>query len=256
MSALSDSDYEFFKQHGYIALTDVFSDEEVSRLLGLFDRDREQSQYSWAGGVGWTQALNNEVLITSPGMEFSLRKERILDAVTQLLGGPVCFAQTGYRYMGQFQVEGSSREFHHGWHRDRPHWMEHPLRMEFAHALIYLADVDEHTHCFSISPESIDEPVLDDNTAQLARGGVVNLHGPAGTVVLFNYSVLHTATRRTTDVERKTIQSYYGLRSRPYLCDLCVVPTTLWRDHPDAQVRDFYSNLNDKSRAYAAAFDG
>ncbi len=251
----SDSEYEFFKHHGYLVLNEVFADNEKKHLLELYDRDRVESSYSWVGGSGNTQQLNNDVLITSPGMEPAMRKPRILDAVTRLLGGPVCFAQTGYRYMGPYKVEGSQDEFHHGWHRDRSHWMGHPLRTEFVHAMIYLADVDERTHCFSVSPESVGQPVLEDNEAQLARGGVVNLHGPAGTVVLCNYSTLHTATRRTTDIERKTIQSYYGLQSRPYLCDLCVVPTSLWRDHEDPQVRDFYGNLNDRSRAYAAAFD-
>ena len=43
-----------------------------------------------------------------------------------------------------------------------------------------------------------------DNGAQMARGGVYDLHGPAGTCTLFNVALLHTATTRPTKATRKT----------------------------------------------------
>ena len=47
------------------------------------------------------------------------------------------------------------------------------------------------------------------NLKVATRGGV-DIHGPAGTVVLLNLSLLHTATARVTMAERKTVQTYYG----------------------------------------------
>ena len=79
---------------------------------------------------------------------------------------------------------------------------------------------------------------------QLERGGVVDLHGPAGTIALFNMSVLHTMTAQT----------YYGLRSGPVLSHFSTIPARLWRDHPDEEVRGFYSNLNRKTHLFADAF--
>ena len=58
--------------------------------------------------------------------------------------------------MEPYEGEGWRR-----WHRDRPHWQQHPLRTQYIHALVYLADVDETTHCFSLSPEAADAPILD-----------------------------------------------------------------------------------------------
>ncbi|MBI4553303.1 MAG: hypothetical protein HY710_13655, partial [Candidatus Latescibacteria bacterium] len=106
---------------------------------------------------------------------------------------------------------------------------------------------------FSISPESIHDTILEP-AEQLVRAGSIDLHGPAGTAILFNLSVLHTATVRPTQHERKTLQVYYGHRSGPVLSHYSLVPTRFWRDHPDPDIRAFYGNLNDKSRVYAAAF--
>ena len=111
------------------------------------------------------------------------------------------------------------------WHRDRPHWQQHPLRTQYIHALVYLADVDATTHCFSLSPEAADAPILDQED-QLARGGIVDLHGPAGTVVLFNLSVLHAATIRPTQQERKSVQIYYGRRDQPHLSNYTTLPAS------------------------------
>ena len=115
--------------------------------------------------------------------------------------------------------------------------------------MILLSDVGEHTHCFSISPEGIDQEVLGIEE-QLERTNGLDLHGPAGTAILFNVSVLHTATTRITERERKTVQIYYGHRDRPFLSNDSIMPPTLCLDHPDPEVRAFYGVLNGKTRTY------
>ena len=145
-------------------------------------------------------------------------------------------------------------EPHQRFHRDRPHWEDHPLRMDYIQLMLYLTDVDENTHCFSLSPESVNNPILD-TEAQLDRDGIVDFHGPAGTVVLFNISLLHTATVRVTQQERKTVQAYYGHRSRPFLSNCSVIPPRFWRHDPDPEVRAFYGNLNGTTEVFLSAFD-
>jgi hypothetical protein len=121
--------------------------------------------------------------------------------------------------------------------------------MDYIQLMVYLADVDETTHCFSISPESIDQDVLD-TEAQLEHGGIQDLYGESGTAILFNVSVLHTATARKTNQERKSVQVYYGHQHQPYLSEDSIIPTRLWKDHTDSDVRDFYSVFNRKTREY------
>ncbi|MCE2403498.1 hypothetical protein J4G08_21860 [Candidatus Poribacteria bacterium] len=76
------------------------------------------------------------------------------------------------------------------------------------------------------------------------------MYGPAGTAVLFNIGVLHTATTRPTPAERKTVQVYYGHPNRRYLSEDSIIPVELWRDHPDPEARAFYGVLNNKTRDY------
>ena len=127
------------------------------------------------------------------------------------------------------------------------------MRMDYIQVMLYLSDVGPESHCFSLSPESIHDEIFA-KEKQLEKAGNVDMHGPAGSAVIFNISVLHTATVRPTQQQRKTVQTYYGHSQRSWLSNDSVIPTSLWRDNGDPEVRSFYSNLNPKSRAYAAAF--
>ena len=98
-----------------------------------------------------------------------------MPVIEELMGGPICFGEIGLRYMGPYDGP-----IHLRWHRDRPHWLQHPLRMDYLQLMVYLTDVDESTHCISFSPESVDGPILENEKAQLARGGVYDLHGLPG----------------------------------------------------------------------------
>ena len=126
--------------------------------------------------------------------------------------------------------------------------------MDYLQFMLYMTDVGPDTHCFSISPESTADPVLKEPEDQLARGGIVDIEGPAGAVCLFNVSVLHTATTRTTSQERKTLQIYYGHRDRAPLANDSVIPPRFWKHDPDPETRAFYGNLNEVTRIYMESF--
>ena len=229
-------------------LGQVLQGEELDTWRNLFDADRADYPYFWRA-YGHHQQANYDALITTPRFDDLIRHPRILPIIEDLMGGPVCFGEIGLRFMGPYDGQ-----FHQGWHRDKPHWPEHPLRMDYIQLMVYLTDVDESTHCISFSPESIDQPVLLDQKSQLDRGGVYDLHGPAGTCALFNVAALHTATTRPTTSERKTVQIYYGHRDRAPLANDSGIPATLWRDHPDSETRAFYGVLNQRTKLYMAAF--
>ena len=179
-----------------VPLGQLFSDQDAARLRRGFDEDRATwGRAMWRPLESAYQTVNCDPLITWPAVEEIIRHPQILDSVEALLGGAICLSEACLRHMAPYEGEGWRR-----WHRDRPHWQQHPLRTQYIHALVYLANVDETTHCFSLSPEAADAPILDQED-QLARGGTVDLHGPAGTVALFNLSVLHTATIRPTQQE-------------------------------------------------------
>jgi hypothetical protein len=246
------TDRDFFAANGFVNLGKLLDDEDVARFVAMFDDDRRRCPNFWAP-YGYQQDANYDALVSSPEIDDLIRHPRILPHVEALMGGPVCFSEIGLRWMPGY--EGA---VHQQWHRDKPHWQDHPLRVDYIQLVVYLSDVDAGTHCFSLSPESLDDPVLEDAEAQLARGGQYHLEGPAGTCALFNVSVLHTATVRPTPAgrERKTAQIYYGHRDRRYLADDSAIPAALWRDHPDAETRAFYGVLNERTRLWLTAFPG
>lgn len=245
---MNQTDRDFFAQNGFLNLGQVLDKTELTYFHDLFDQDRKQYPYFWRP-YGHHQQANYDALITTLKFDKLIRHPKILPVVEGLMGGPVCFGEIGLRWMGPYQGE-----FHQGWHRDKPHWPEHPLRMDYIQLMAYFSDVSEGTHCFSLSPESIEQEILQNNNAQLNRGGIYDLHGPAGTCALFNVSVLHTATTRPTQTIRKTAQIYYGHRNRAPLANDSGIPATLWRDHPDKETREFYGVLNERTRLYMAAF--
>ncbi|MDE0503134.1 MAG: phytanoyl-CoA dioxygenase family protein, partial [Candidatus Poribacteria bacterium] len=222
----------------------ILTDGELAHYTAIFDRDWAEERERWYLAPVH-QMINCDALVSSPEVDGIIRHPKIIKPVRALMGEEVCFSEICIRHMAAYD----SPEVHRSWHRDKPHWEEHRLRIGYLQAVVYLTDVDETTHCFSISPESANQEVLDVE-GQLERGGIHDLHGAAGTAMLFNVSVLHTATVRKTEAERKSVQTYYGHPHREFLSNDSLVPASLWRDHPDAEVRSFYGVLNDKTREY------
>ena len=119
----------------------------------------------------------------------------------------------------------------------------------FIQLMLYLTDVDETTHCFSLSPESVDAEILESD-AQLERGGYCRfVRDPPGTAILFNIGVF---THRDQPVPlRKNARQCKSITVHPnrrYLSEDSLIPVELWRDHSDPEVRAFYSVLNNKTR--------
>ena len=121
------------------------------------------------------------------------------------------------------------------------------MRLDYPQIIYYLTDVDETTHCFSISPEPAGGETLPPRE-HLERGGILDFHGKAGSGILFNAATLHGVTLRETNKVRRTIQVYFGHPDRPPLSDVTLMPPRLWRDHDDPEIRRFYGKFNRYSR--------
>ena len=242
---MKEEDYQFFRENGYVSLGKILTDQEVAYYANLFDLDRAEKQAFWFDYSHY-QTVNYDVLASTPEFDQLIRHHRVMEPLHRLMGGDLCFSEIGLRHMDRY----TDIPKHWGWHRDGKHLMDHHLRTRNIQLILYLAEVDETTHCFSISPESVDQLILEDKGAQLQRGGICNLYGPAGTAILCNYSVLHSATVRVTEKERKTVQVYYGHRDQPYMANDSLITNQFWRDHPDLKVRAFYGVINDKTRKY------
>lgn len=236
--ALTDLEAQiaFYQANSYVPLPDLLTPEEVAALNAAMDRDREHNRFMWYCQTA--PDYNCNLLLTEPVFEIAIRQPLVLALVERLMGGPVCFEELAVR-----QNPASSEAHPTGWHRDRGHWLEHPLHLDYPQVIYYLTDVDETTHCFTISPEPADGEVLD-KEAHLERGGTVYFYGKAGSAILFNAATLHGLTVRKTERYRRIVQVYYGHPHRPSLSEVSLIPPRLWRDHPDPEIRRFYGKFN------------
>jgi hypothetical protein len=235
-----------FRENSFVILPDLLTPDQVAVLNEAIDRDREQNRFMWF--CEGHPDYNCNLLLTEPLFEMTVRHPTVLALVERLMGGPICFEELSVRHTGPSDTARPT-----GWHRDRPHWPEHPLHLDYPQVIYYLTDVDEGTHCFTISPEPADGEILD-RDAQIERGGTVYFHGKAGSAVLFNAAVLHGVTIRQTKRHRRIVQVYYGHPHRPSLSDVTLIPPRLWRDHPDPKVRRFYGKRNRYNQVMHEAF--
>lgn len=236
---------ELFRRDSFVIIPEALTEEQVSEMNAAMDRDMESHLFFWRCGGHAGYSCN--LLLTEPVFEAAIRNPKLLPLIERLMGGPICFEELAVRHR---EPETEAQPDH--WHRDRPHWPEHPLHLDFPQLIYYLTDVDETTHCLSVSPEPADGEVLE-LEEQLQRRGVLNVHGAAGGAILFNCAAWHTATLRQTTKMRRNIQVYYGHPRRPSLSEVSLVPPRLWRDHPEAEIRRFYGKHNTYTRTVNAA---
>ena len=148
--ALNDIEAQitFFKANSYVALPGLLSPELVRTLNAAIDEDRRDNEFLW-----WYRGSPNNasnLLLTQPVFDQATRLPVVLNLLDRLMGGPVCFEELSV------QVTEPGKAAATGWHRDTRYWPEHPLHLEYPQVIAYLTDVDETTHCFTVSPEPAD----------------------------------------------------------------------------------------------------
>jgi hypothetical protein len=237
-----DAQFEFFKANSYVVLPDLLTPDKVAGMNEAVDRDRRDNPFMWFCET--ERDYNCNLLPTEPIFEEVIRHPVVLPIVERLMGGPISFEELSIRHTGPKDEDRPT-----GWHRDRGYWKEHSLHLDYPQIIAYLTDVDETTHCFSISPEPADGEILE-KEQHLERGGALHFYGKAGSAILFNCATLHGVTHRKTEKHRRTIQVYYGHPDRPSLSQVTLMPPRLWRDHPDPEVRRFYGKLNRYSQVW------
>lgn len=239
-----DAQIDCFTRNSFVVLPGLLPPELVARLNAAIDRDRAAFPNLW----WWMGSPNNagNLLLTEPVFDEALLLPPVTRLLDRLMGGPWTFEEMSV------QVTEPGPGAPTGWHRDRPYWPQHPHRLDFPQVIAYLTDVDDATHCFTLSPEPSAGPAIDDPARQVAERGTVYLHARAGSAVFFNCAAVHGLTRRDTDRQRRILQIYYGHADRPELSQVSVVPPRLWRDHPDPDVRRRFAKHNALSRAVHA----
>ena len=238
-----------FKENGYLVIPSALDGSEVDAMNEAVDRDRGRYPRLWQDrGSGRFQAVS--ILLAEPVFDTSITHPSTLPVIRELMGEDLCFEE--HSVMIREPISGSPPD--PSWHRDIAHGTDPPLYLRNLSLIYYLTDVDASTHCFSIVPESAEAK----RSAPDHRDGstAVDLHGPAGTAILFNAANIHDARRRTSDHQRRTIHIYFGHRGMSPLSIHTVFPRRLVEaDDPD--IRALYNRPNEIteriSRSWAAS---
>ena len=96
---MKQQDYDFFRDHGYVSLGKILSDEEVTRFADLFERNRRDFSRFWNDNGIW-QTQHCDSLLTAPEFDEIIRHPRAMEALQGLMGGDVCFSEICLRAHG------------------------------------------------------------------------------------------------------------------------------------------------------------
>jgi hypothetical protein len=241
-----EAQVEFFKDNSYVVLPNLLSTSEVAQLNEAIDQDREINPFMW-----WFQGnprCGCNLLVTQPVFDLTYRRPPVLRLLDRLMNPDYCFEESAVQI-----TEPSDTARPTAWHRDTPHWDEHLLKLNYPQVICYLTDVDESTHCFSVSPEPAGGEILA-QSEQVEKRGTVHFYGKAGTAIFFHSATVHGLTTRKTENQRRILQIYYGHHSQPPINDASIIPPRLWRDHPDAETRRFFRKWNRLTRVMLEGF--
>src|SRR5436305_1665487 len=122
-----------FREHSAVILPDLLSPDEVGALNEAIDRDRRKHPFMWYTTT--SRNYNCNLWLTEPLFERPVRHPRVLALVERLMGGPICFEELAVRHR-----DGAREPVPTDWHRDRPHWREHPLHLDYPQIIYYLND--------------------------------------------------------------------------------------------------------------------
>ena len=244
---MSDTTHiEHFSSDGYLVIPSALDRTEVAALNEAIDRDREQNPRLWQDRRGG-RFQSVSILLDEPVFDASITHPSTRPIIRELMGDDLCFEE--HSVMIREPIPDSPPDPH--WHRDIAHGSDPPLFLRNLSLVYYLTDVDESTHCFSIVPESVEakkaSPDHRDGTS------AKDLHGPAGTAILFNAANVHDARQRTTTSERRTIHIYFGHLDMPPLSNHTSFPERLLTS-PDPDVRALFDRPNEITARVARSF--
>ena len=118
-------------------------------------------------------------------------------------------------------------------------------------AIHYLFDVGDEQPCFCVAPNTHHCKSLDEAREKMGDDlQIAQIRGPAGTVVLYNIAIQHT--RVPGKGRRLTQHNYFSRDQSDPLTNWVIVPQRL-TEHTDEEVRTFYSQWSDATKAFAAA---
>ncbi len=241
-SLLSEDEVEFYHENGYLAVSQVLSQEEVEELRTTIDefveKSREITENDAVFDLEPSHSFQNPRLrrLKSPSQQHPVfekirRHDRILDIVSQLIGPDIY--TNGDKMNMKLPDVGSPVEWHQDW-AFYPHTNDDILAVG-----ITLDESTRKNGCLMVIPGSHKGPILDHHQDghfvgavtehDFDLGNAVPIELDPGDISIHHVRALHGSMPNTSGVARRLLLIQYGaldawpLQSPPN-----------WRTDPDA----------------------
>ena len=253
----------FFRDFGYVALSDCLSEQELAHLNEFFDRTQTDFPDKWGLGERRKPHHRDQGLIFSqplldhPELDEYTQHPRSYGVVSELLGGEerTRFSEFNFRETPENAGIGAMNFHHDAVREDR--FIRKPYNpCDWLCAIHYLTDVNSKTPAFCVVPGSNRFKSLVEAHQGLGKEySEVPIFGKAGTCVLYDTATFHTRLDGDGVKGRRTWHQYYAragwlktdtkyVRSpSPVLTDWNLFPERLAM-HLDPAKRRFFSHWN------------
>ena len=260
---------DFFVDQNYVVVSDALPAENIDVMRAFVDRSEHEIPGEWGPDKLGCRS-HAQILVYHPELDEHVRPAVAWGLVDEIMGPDTRFAQFDFRDLWEGATRGQAMR----WHKDRQYAprsqgadgvpgygvpgasrynVDPNTRFDCTYvcAIHYLFDVGEEQPCFCVVPNSHRHDSFDVAVEKMGDAfSVVPIRGPAGTVVLYNIGIQHT--RMSGEGRRLTQHNYFSRVQSDPLTNWVMLPQRL-TEHKDDEVRAFYSQWSDATKAFAAA---
>ena len=207
---LSDDQVAFYQRHGYLVLENVLSAAELERLQAASERLQEE-RARLAGDDGL--AVIQNVALFDDAFMMAAKHPTMLGAVTQLIGENLRLQHCKLNWKPPTKGKGEV-----GWHQDFPFFPH--TNYDLLACMFLLDDAVPENGCMRMIPGSHLRGPVDHYDAEsgrfrgrctepseyqddVARGNVVDLVVPAGSMTIHHCCMLHASYPNHSDTPRR-----------------------------------------------------
>ena len=227
-----------FDERGYLQVEDALSSEQVAEFNVAVDRHRKDFPDHWIE-LSDSFCEGTNVLPDTADFDEAIEDPKLLEILRAIIGEEITFEE----FAIMLREPTANLDEVKGWHRDIVREYDRRMEIDAVSVMIYLSDVTEKDHCFSIVPETHNR-LVDLNPLDVAADAGVDVLGAAGTAVIFHARAIHGGRLKTGSRQRRTLQAYYSRWRDQRTAEWSDIPRRLYEKTDPALPPRFYAKWN------------
>ncbi len=227
-----------FDERGFLKVEDAVSSEQVARFNSAVDRHRTAYPDHWIE-LSDSFCEGTNVLPDTDDFDEMIENPKVLDILRTIIGEEITFEE----FAIMLREPTPNLDEVKGWHRDIVREYDRRMEIDAVSVMVYLSDVTERDHCFSIVPETHNR-LVDLNPLEVASTAGVDVLGPAGTAVIFHARAIHGGRLKPDSSQRRTLQAYYSRWRDQRTAEWSDIPERLYGKTDPALPPRFYAKWN------------